>query len=889
MRRPDQLLKFILGLYPKSFRASFEDDVLATYRRWAEEDPRVARRMLLDLACSAPGCHLDQLRLRRTRSSSARRHATHPPPQEATMLDSLLRDLRFAVRRLRRTPVVTCLAAATLALGIGGTTAIFSMIYGVVLKPVSAPDAGHLVQLSEISPNGDEIWLSHDNYRDYEAELESLSGLAVGRPQSVAVTGGGEAPERIRGLFVSSSFFDVLGEPPVLGRAIAAGEDAPGGDRTAVISHGFWQRRWGADDGVLGQTVKFNNEDHVIVGVMSPDFRFPIDRTEAWISLHTMPDPLTREIRSLFAIGRLAEGVSFEEAAEEVSVLASQLAAQYPEANDEITARLTPLTEAFSSSRTRELFTVLVSAVAMVLLIGCANVANLQLAQATGRIREMAIRTAVGAGRGRLQTQLLIENVMLAAAGGVLGLGVTYGAVRLLEIHGPGWIQGRYSVEPNPTVLLFALSVVLVTGVVFGLAPARRAARVDLVEGLTEGTPRGGHGRSAGRLRAALVVAQTALAVMLLIGAGLLIRSMDNLSHVDVGFDADNLLQVQFRLPANKYQTDEQVSIFFDRMIERVGAVPGVRGVATAFGMPFTGDEWRTTIVAEGVDPSTELPQIRTNFVSRDYFQVMGIPLKAGRGFESGDTAGSVPAAVVSEGALKRIWPDAEPRSTVGRAFGIQEAEGVRLQVVGVVGDIYNRGLRDGIDPMIYVDYRQSPRHFATLAARTDGDPLALAPAVREAIWELDADQPLWEVMSQRQRIAQWTGSDRFMTSLLSLFALVALALAALGIGGVLAYQVMLRRHEVGVRMSLGATRGQIVRLVMGQGLGMVVLGLALGLVGAVALRGALSSFLFGIAGLDPAVFLLTPVLLGAVAILAILGPAWRAAWLDPVRTLRDQ
>ena len=451
---------------------------------------------------------------------------------------------------------------------------------------------------------------------------------------------------------------------------------------------------------------------------------------------------------------------------------------------------------------------------------------------------------------------------------------------------GPGWMTGLYTIEPDAGVLVFAAAISLLTGLVFGLLPARRASRIDLVDGLRESGRGAGSGPQGGKLRGSLVVAQVAMAVVLVTGAGLLLRTLDNLSQVEVGFNSANLMTVQFRLPNNKYDNEEKVVQFFGSMIEKVEAVPGVTGVATAFGMPFTGDEGRREILVGGVDPgpTVEVPSVRANIVSTDYFSVMGIPLLSGRGFESTDHGSSPWVAVVSEQAAKTLWPEESP---IGKTFSTRGQDGL-FTVVGVVGDIYNRGLRSGVDPMVYSHHAQVPSRFATLAARTHGDPHALAMPIRNAIWELDAEQPLWEVMTQEERIATWTGSDRFMGSLVGIFALLALILAAVGIGGVVAYSVALRRREIGVRLSLGAGRGQILGLVLGQGLRLVALGVGLGLVGALALQEVLASLLFGVDGLDLGIFTAVPLTLTLVALLATLGPAWSASRLDPVKTLRE-
>ncbi|MEM6797353.1 MAG: ABC transporter permease, partial [Acidobacteriota bacterium] len=715
-------------------------------------------------------------------------------------------------------PLLTLLAASTLALGIGGTTAIFSMVHGVLLNPFSAPEAHRLIEFHEREENGDRHFLSYPGFLDYRNQSETLEDLAVLRMQSVSVFGVGGPPERIRGAFVSASFFTVLREEPALGRAIQPGEDAPGGARTAVISHGFWQRRFGGERSALGSVLKFDNQDHTIVGIMPESFLLPLDATDAWISLHSTPGGLDRRARSLFTIGRLADGFALEDARQELTVLAAAFAEANPEDPQNVHADVVRLGEAVTGQRIRSLLTILVSAVAMVLLIGVANVANLQLAQASTRSREMAIRTAVGASGRSLVAQTLVESLLLALIGGLLGLAVAYGGVRLLS--GYGGLATRYSVEPNLQVLGFSCLISVLTGLLFGLAPARQTLKISLVDGLREGGRGSGSGRSNQRVRAGLVVLQMGLAVMLVIGAGLLLRSASNLRSIEVGFEKEQLLMVQFRIPENKYETEEQIRAFFDGVLESVGALPGVESAATALGMPFTGDEGTAAVLAEGVDPNTDaqLPSLSLNIVSLGYFETLGIPLLAGRTFDGSERAGE-PAVLLSREAASRVWPGQD--DVLGKALSIRGGER-RYRVIGVVDDIYSSGLRSGIDPMLYFCNLQEPSRFATLSARVVGDPYEHSEAVRQAIWSVDPDQPLWEIMSQADRIRGWNSFDRLITSLLSVFALVALGLAAIGIGGILAYQVTQRRREFSIRLSLGASRGRIIKMIFGQGLALV-------------------------------------------------------------------
>ncbi|MEM1177336.1 MAG: ABC transporter permease [Acidobacteriota bacterium] len=871
------LLALLLALHPASFRSLLAADLR---HHFAALSAGPQWRMLLDLTRNLPGVYADQLRIRRSTLGGLSR-------PEAPMFEMLARDFQFAIRRLLRAPTLTAAATLTLALGIGGTAAIFSLINGVFLEPFSAPESHRLVDVHELSKEGRSLPLSYESYLDYKNGASSFEHLGILRAQSVNVTGGGRAPERIRGLFVTASLFEVLDEPMALGRGLADGEDIPGGTREAVISYGFWQRRFGGAVDVLGQTIELNNEEHAIVGVMGAAHRFPYDRTEAWISLQTFPGSLNRTNRTLFTIGRLRDGVSLEQARAELQSIALGLTESRPDTHRDVTAGAEPLVDSMTGTRTQTLLGILLAAVATVLLIGAANVANLQLAQATGRGREMAVRTAVGASRRRLLTQVIIENLTLALFGGIVGIGVAYGGVALLQRYGPGWLGGLYSISPDLRVYLFALLVTALTGLAFGLLPAHRAGRADLVGGLKDGGRGSGPARRSGRLRGTLVIAQTALATMLIIGAGLLVRSFSNLQSVDLGFKTEGLMTVQFRLPANKYESNESVVAFFEHLLEKVEALPGVEAAAVAIGMPFTGDDGRARVLADGVDPgeTVEVPMLYINSVSRSFFDTLEIPHLAGRTFDKTDVDGALQVAVINDRAADELWPEGE--DPVGRTVGFHGLED-QFTVIGVVGSIYGNSLRDGPDPVIYLVNTQDPVHFSTLAARVPSDPYLYGPKLQQAIWDLDPNQPVWEIVSQTDRIGGSLGSDRFVARLLAFFAGIALLLAAIGIGGVVAYAVALRKRELGIRLSLGATPRTIVHMIVSQGLLLVVAGLALGVLGAAALQRLMEAFLFGVDGLDPLSFGAAPLVLLLVGLLASAIPAWRASGINPVTTLRD-
>lgn len=792
----------------------------------------------------------------------------------------LMQDLRFAVRTLTRHPVVTGVAVVTLAVGVGATTAVFSVVDGVVLHPLAYAHPDRVMLVGELDARGDYAAVSYETFRDWQAEARSLEAITVFAGNSVSVTGG-DRPERIRGLFVPASYFDVVGVEPALGRRIAAGEDVPGGPRTAVLSHAYWQERFGGDPAVLGRTLTLNSELHTVVGVMPADFVSPWDEPAAWISLHTLPRTLDRSNRNLSAMALLAEDVSLESAREELDALARRIG--------ELDEQAPPVTGAWISSagdwatRThRPLLLILLAAVAMVLLIACANVASLQLARAAGRKREMAIRAAMGGSRTRLMTQMLVENLLLGALGGLLGIGLAYLGVDALLGLRPAYAR-YFAVAVDGPVLTFGLGVSLLTGVLFGLAPAVSASRADVEGALRDGERGMSGGRRAVRFRSGLVVAQMALAVTLLIGAGLLTRSMAALAGVNPGFDAENLLTLEFRLTGDEYEADEPVVAFLDRVLERVRRIGGVEGAAFAQALPFSGNGGVMPVIEEGEPLDLEsAPQVRSSVVSPGYFRLMRVPVVRGRVFEDTDRRGTLPVAVISRAAAERAFPGEDPLGK--RIYYTEELDAATI--VGVVGDV-SLALGAEPEPHVYLSYTQAPTRFYSLAVRTTEDPMAVAEGVRRAFWSVEPDQPVWEVMPMAERIAGSVADERFFMMVLGAFSLAALFLASLGIYGVMAYTVARRSHEIGVRLALGAAGGQVRSLVLRQGLLLVGTGVALGVGAALLLTGVLDATLFGVSARDPLTFAAAPAVLALVALVACYLPARRATRVDPVETLQ--
>ena len=802
--------------------------------------------------------------------------------EKGAMFDHLRQDLRFASRTFARQPGVILAAVATLALGVGGSTAIFSVVRGVLIKTLSYPDGDRVVYVTETTADGRQGRTSYENFRDWQSQTSAFEALAIWINNSTNVTGS-ERPERIRGMFVTASYFDVAGVHPFLGREIAPGEDEPGGPSTAVLSHGFWQRRYGGDVGVLGQSITLNNIPHEIVGVMPAGFKPVWGRTDAWISLPTLTGwTFDRASKSLPVMARLKPGVSVARAQEALAAVQAGLRESYPVENRDrgvLVQALAPIIQA----NMRPTLMMLLTAAGIVLLIGCANVANLQLTRSMDRIHEVGIRAALGGGRRRIVTQMLTESMLLATLGGLAGVALSYAGVNLLVSLQPNFAQ-FFDVEVDGLVLAAGMGLALVTGIVFGTIPALKASKIDLATALREGERGGSASGRAKSLRIGLVVAQTSLTVMLLVGSGLLLRSAAAVEAVDPGFNGADLLTLEFRLPPNKYETLEAKVAFFDRMLERVGVVTGVRQVASAGSLPFSGNGGVQDVFRTEQDPESEEGlSVQTNAVSPDYLAVMEIPLLAGRGIEPTDRLGADVIGLASLDLAERFWPGEDP---IGRIVTYNEGdEAVRVTVVGVTGEV-RVSLTQDPRPHLYVAYAQRPTLLASLAVRATSDPLAVANAVREAVWEVDPDQPVWEIMLIEERISGSLGSRRFFTVLLTVFGGVALVLGSVGIYGVMGYAVGRRSREIGVRIAFGARGGEIRTMVLREGLLITLGGVMLGLLGAAALSRVLSASLFQVSPHDPTTFLVVPVLLTVVAAVACYLPARRATKVDPVRAL---
>jgi putative ABC transport system permease protein len=719
---------------------------------------------------------------------------------------------------------------------------------------------------------------------DFRAQSTSFDAIGVVRGESVNLTGR-ETPERLNGEFVTAEVFGVLGAKAGRGRTFAAEETAPGtGREVAVLSYDAWQTRFGADPGILGRSLLLNARPHVVIGVMPPGYTSPFGPADVWLPITSIPSRSTfdRGVQNVWAIGRLRAGVTLARARNDLGAIAQRLAVQYPASNTGWGVTLIPLREWVAGPVGPALLTLL-AAVGLVLLIACANVANLQLARGAARRQEISVRASLGAGRARLVRQLLTESLLVSAAGGAAGLLLAAWATGALVRAVPGGVPSFEPVRMDGTVLLFTAGAAAAAALLFGLAPALAASRADLGDALRVRGP--GGGRQG--LRSALVVVELALCMVLMASAGLLLRSVGRMRGVDPGFDPGHLLTFQFRLPRAKYPDDAAMAAFFERVVPQLRAVPGVAGAALVSSTPFTGN-WADvayTVADRPVPAAGAAPTALFDEVSDGYFGTMRIPVAAGRDFDAHDRAGALPVVIVSQELARREWPGG---SALGKRIQFV-GDSTLFTVVGVVADSRQRTLGEDLQPRLYIPVLQHPEVFSNVVARTSGDPLRLAPSVRAALWSVDPDQPVWSINSMDGLLARSMRQERFTTLLTGLFAALALLLAAVGVYGVMAYTVSQRTREVGIRLAVGATPAQVIRLVLGQGVRVTAGATVIGLAGSLAAARLIRGQLFGVGPADPATFVVVPVVLAAVALLACWLPARRAARVDPVIALRTE
>jgi len=807
-------------------------------------------------------------------------------------MDSLLQDLRYAVRTLVERPGFTVVAVLTIALGVGGTTAMFGVVDAVLLRPLPYAEPDRLVMLWTRTPGGPQAAASWPEFVDWREQSHSFADMAVWRGQSVSLTGGAE-PERVVGAFVSDRFFPLLGARPALGRTFTAEETDPATARpVAVLGHGLWQRRFGSDPGILGRSLVLNGQSHTVVGVLGPDFDGGNAPAHGWfmgcdvflpISYFPNKKGLARGETEILVLGRLRPGVDASQAGTDMAVVARRLEQAYPDTHAGRGVEIVPLHEQIVGSFKPALL-VLLGAVGLVLLIACANVANLLLARASRRRRELALRAALGAGRTRLLRQLLTESAVLALLGGALGLLVGHWGLALLMSLAPaGVLPGSLTLDGR--VMAFALVLTAATGVCFGLVPAIQASRPDL-DGVLKEAGRGGSGSAGHRFRDELVVAEVTLSLVLLVGAGLLLRSAVALQRAELGFRPDHVLTAEFRLPPGRYPEPRVIAAFFRQTLERLRAVPGIESAALARAVPFSGNGGSTTFQVEGEPepPKGREPVAQLNIVSPDYFRTMGIRQLEGRDFDEHDTADVPSVAVVNETMARQLWPGMDP---IGRRLRLRDAGWVT--VVGVVGDVRHSGPSEPPQPQIYTTHEQDARIFACVVARTAGEPMAMAAPMRAALWAVDKDQPVWKVRAMEELVTGSRGTARAMSLLVGVFAAVALALAGVGIYGVMAYAVSQRTREIGIRMALGAASGRVLRLVVGRALVLTSVAIVLGAIGATVLARLLGTLLFGVGPADPVTFGVAAAALASVGTLAACLPARRAARIDPVRALTEE
>ena len=805
-------------------------------------------------------------------------------------MDRFLQDLRFSLRMLGRNPAFTAVAVLALALGIGGNAAIFSVVDGVLLKPLALPAADRLVVTQAVSV---------PDFLDWREQSRVFSGMAAWNATGLNWTGRSE-PQRLRAALVSPGFFSTLDVGPALGRAFSAAEHRPGGPQAVVLADGLWQRAFGGDPGVLGRALTLGGASYTVVGVLPRNFRF-VGTADVWVP-YRFDDPASynRGSNFLSVVARLAPGVSLRRARTEMADIVARLERLHPE-NAGRSVQWTPLPEELVANVRRALLALL-AAVGLVLLIACADVANLLLARAAARRREIAVRTALGASRRRLLRQLLTESVLLSLLGAGLGLLLArWGTRRLLALMPAGRIPRLEEVGIDGRVLAFTLGVALLTGLAFGLVPGLHASRPDVAGTLKSGAAGAGAagGRGGARLRDGLVVAQVALALLLLVASGLTLKAFVRLSRVDPGIDPLHVLTLTLNLPATPVPAVEARRRGLAEMLARIETLPGVRAASLTVFLPLGGSNLNGDFHIGGRPdpPPGRMPVAEQRVVAPHYFRAMGIPLLRGRDLEESDGPRAPGAALINETLARRFWPGRDP---LGSQVAVDDLQGkpIWMKVVGVVGDVRHFGLGREPRPEIYMPYRQMPADIVSLflplnpislVVRAAGEPVPLAAAVEREVHAVDRDQPVADVRTMESIVAESLSGPRFASLLLGLFGAVALLLAVAGVYAVLAYSVAQRTRETGLRMALGARRGDVLKLVVGQGMALTLGGVSLGLAAALAATRLLQSLLFGVSARDPQVFFGAPLVLGGVALLACLLPARRATRVDPMAALRGE
>jgi putative ABC transport system permease protein len=798
-------------------------------------------------------------------------------------MHALWQDVRYCVRSLSKSPGFAVLAILALALGIGANTAIFSVVNGVLLRPLAYGDPDRLVVILHEG----EFPVSPDDYLDWRKQSRSFEQMGAAQTWSAALTGRDNA-EELPGMQVSANLFSVLGVPAVRGRTFEAGEDQRGREHVAVLSYQLWQRRFGGDPAIVGQQVSLNGESYTVTGVMPRSFRFaPFWATNVEVFVPLLLDKRLNDRggRSLRIFARLKKGVALAQAQSEIDVICRRLAEQYPITNINMTAQAVPLQQKVVAN-IRPTLLVLLGTVGFVLLIACTNVANLMLVRANGKKKETAVRLALGSSRWRLIRQLLVESLLLSVAGAVVATVIaSWGIDGLIASLPVGSLPRLEEVGIDKVVLVFTVLIALATGVSCGLAPALRAFRTDLQEALKSGGRGSTPGRTEHRTRALLVVSEVALALILLVGAGLMLRTFQHLQAVDPGFDPHHLLTLEVAAGGKAYRTGPSRIRFFEQLRPRLEALPGVQSVSLINHLPISGDVWTLGIIVYGrpAPPPGEQPTAAYRVVQPGYFATMQTPMLQGRDFNNHDVADADRVAIVNEALAKHHWPGENP---IGQRFRM----GAKwMTIVGVIKNVKQTDWIEKPNDEMYLPHSQSNGDFSymTVVMRAQGNPLALAKPAEEAVRALDKNVPIAHVQSMQQVIADKLWRGRLAMTLLGLFAVVAVTLAALGIYGAISYSVSQRTSEIGIRMALGAHRADVLRMVLWQGLAVAGIGVAIGVLGAWMLTRTLASLLYGVTAIDPLTFVAVPVVLIALSAIACCLPALRASKIEPVTALR--